>query len=310
MKRITTAILCCMILAYTLSGCQLATKNADITISEDRLVGLFITTEYLDLSNFEDPANNGSIGRLYATQKSVTLTNEKTDQITKSDEFEFEDISGIAFFSATIPATDEQSSYTTVISNEGISDAHTALNYGEDEETMTLTGTLFITPKGGNSKTFHANPVYQSMDGRVYTTTGNGFIANHEAYSEGPVFTEATDATTTIVKDGKKSKGTTSITLSISIMFEPKKITVLQMSAGSEVLSRDEYTPGSLPETLPAQKDTAYIIVETEKIDNLGSPVIERKLYGADDENIETFFARDDGICVKQWTQIDWGTEK
>jgi hypothetical protein len=78
------------------------------------------------------------------------------------------------------------------------------------------------------------------------------------------------------------------------------------MDRNSAILSRNKYIPGELPSTLTPEAGTEYIIVESYKHDHEGNPVVVRSLFNKSSENIETFYCRDDGICIKQQTQVDW----
>ena len=155
-------------------------------------------------------------------------------------------------------------------------------------------------------RTYYFNPVYQSADGSVYAVSGSGFTFHDEAYGEGSVYSQTMDATVTTTANGKAKTDSTSVTLSISTMFAPEKIAVLQMDAGSAILSKAEYAPDAVPASISLEPQTAYLIVETHKRDDAGQINISREIYGSDAESIETFFAREDGICEKQWTEISW----
>jgi len=234
---------------------------------------------------------------LYATLK-------PRNETIKTMEYVFEGVEGIPFFSPTISATTENSSYIASPSDEAVTDSHFSINIADDKNSTSLEGTIYIYPPYNNC-TYYFNPVYQSTDGSVYTTTGI-FLANQQSNIEGQLFSHTLDASTTITENGKAKTVCTSIKLSISIMFAPEKINVLQMDPESKVLSHMEYMPDAVPETFDLNVDTAYLIVEAYKHDDAGKLKISRKIYGEDDKNIETFFPRADGICVKHLAQINW----
>jgi hypothetical protein len=89
-------------------------------------------------------------------------------------------------------------------------------------------------------------------------------------------------------------------------MYPPEKITVLQMDENGSVVSRTDYAPGEVPQTITPQKNTEYFVVETHKIDGEGKALTSRKLYGKDTEALETFLCREDGICVRRFTVLEW----
>ena len=281
MKRNIVISICSALILLTLQGCRLARETAGEDGYEDRLVGIFVTTDYLDAED-----------RLYAT-------------LTAAEEYVFEDVEGICYFAPTIPAAAQRDSYISSMWDEGISDGHLDVSIGEEEESTTLEGTLYVTPSFKNH-TLHFNPVYQSAKGDIYTTAGSGFEVNHDSDSEDSSFSQTLDATTTLTENGRIRTDSISITLSVSIMFTPEKIVVLQMDTDSGLISRTEYAPDALPETFLLDTSTNYIIVETHKRDDTGALIISRGIYGKDDETADTFAAREDGICVKHQTPIQW----
>ena len=152
---------------------------------------------------------------------------------------------------------------------------------------------------------YYFNPVYQSKDGSVYLISSDGgFMVNNEAYSEGSVFSQTLDATTTITENGKAKKDSISIKISINVMFATVKTIILQMDSDNVVISRTEYRPEEMPGDFALETATAYFIVETYKMENAETIIVRREIYGSDIERIETFFVREDGVCVKSWIQI------
>ena len=320
MKRKTMLAVCCVLILCALTGCQLAKESAGANTNEDRMIGVLITTECLDLFDFEGylNANINSIqgdkitvdrntqeyqGRLYAVLVLKTLTNEKTGETIATHEYVFEGIEGMPFFYATVPAMSGNKSYETIISDPAISDGHTSIFTSDDENRVSIDGTIYVAPMS-TIHTYYFNPVYQSADGSVYVISGNAFSVNTEKYSEGSVCSYTLDTTTTINENGKVKKGSISVKISVSVMFAPEKIIVLQMGSDNALVSRTEYKPDAMPKELKLETSTTYFIVETHKRDDKGNMIISREIYGRDVENIETFFVRTDGVCVKHWTRI------
>ena len=78
------------------------------------------------------------------------------------------------------------------------------------------------------------------------------------------------------------------------------------MDADNRTLSRREYKPGKLPDSLTPAGDTAYILTETYKHDRSGAEIITWELYDQRDETLAAFYLREDGICVKRQTTLEW----
>lgn len=319
-KRIFAS--CLALLLLLLTGCQLAREDAGENANGDRLIGVFVTTEYLDLFDMEAYLNDninkmsggGEItmdgesgkyqGRLYATLATKTLTSEETGKTTDIQEYVFESMDGIAYFAATVPATEHADSFITSGSDAAISDGHMSLHYGDDEDKTALEGTIYLSP-GGAGYTQYINPVYQSADGSVYATTGNGFSVDG-VQDEGSVYSQTLEETKTITENGSTKSVSISIKISLATMLPPQKIVLLQMDGDSAILTRTEYVPGTLPDTLIVEPDAHYIILETHKQDRQGNAKVSRSLYDKSDESLEGFFCREDGVCVKQWVQLEW----
>ena len=122
----------------------------------------------------------------------------------------------------------------------------------------------------------------------------------------GAAYSRTMDATYTTTENGKSRTDSISIKISISVMYPPGKIVVLQMGKDGSLVSRTEYKPGEMPKEIVPEKNTEYFIVETQGAGNHDGSTILRKLYGKDAESLEAFYCREDGVCVKQWVQINW----
>ena len=321
MNRKHYAILLCFMAVLALTGCQLAQPNAGDAETEDRLVGIFLTMEYLDLFDLEGYMNGnirdfqgGEViidgnspdyqGRLYATQTTQALTHEDTGEPYEIEDFVFP-VDGIPYFSARVQQVETRENYFTSISDPAISDGHVHYQINDHGHTVTLSGTIYVSPSN-ELRTYYFNPVYQSEDGRIYAVSGDGFMVGTEAYSEGSVYSQTMDATTTVTENGEVKTYGISITLSINLMFPPEEIVVLQMDGESGIVTRSAYAPDAMPASIAADPKTEYFIVETHKRDDKGQTEISRTIYGRDAETFETFSAREDGIVVKQWTRILW----
>lgn len=320
MKRRAVTMLIGILVILSLTGCQLAQDSAAGAPDEDRLVGVFLTTEYLDLFDakryMNDNLKNFSGGqmrvnddtqpyqeRLYATMVTRTVTDEETGKTSVTEAFVFP-VPGIPYFWARVPAIGNREGYLTTMSDPAISDGHVDYKMSDDECSVTLTGTIYVS-SSSSVRTYYFNPVYQGADGRIYALSGDGFATATEAHGEGSVISQTMDETTTLTEDGQAKMNSTSITVSISAVFQPEKIVVLQMNEENAVLSRMEYAPDAMPESISTKPSTAYFIVETHRQDDAGHHNTVRTIYGNDAESIETFIVREDGICEKHGTIIE-----
>ena len=318
--KMITAI-CLTLVLSALSGCQLAKESLGANGDRDRLIGVFVTTEHLDLFDTEAYLNDSNIsikngeasfngadsqkyqGRLYANLVARTDTDEETGLPLPTYEYVFEGIEGVQYCAPFIQLNEEEDGYNAPMSDPAVSDVQTGFFIYDDENSMSLEGTIYIVPSGKNN-TYFFNPVYQSADGSVYTVTNYGVTFGTDTESEGSIYTQTIDETTTITENGKVKKDSTSIKVSLSVIFVPEKIAILQMGPDNALISRKEYKPGEMPEELELEKGSAYFIVETHKRDDAGAAMIHREIYGEDTESIETFFVKAEGICSKHSTRI------
>jgi len=297
-----------------ITGCQLAKEDG--ILDEGKLIGVFITTEFLEILEYEGLFNTGitvssgkeliidnNIGRVYADRVVKTLTGESTGDTTEISEFIFPGLTGISYFSPVI--TDGHGTYVSSMSDEAISNGHLSIHSGDDRDSRTMEGTIFITSPPGMDHIFYFNPVYQDNDGKVYVTPGDAISMTGES-APGTAMSQTLDVVNTVTENGLIKTDSFSITVSINIMYAPVKYVISQMNADNELISWIGYEPGEITETMIPDKNTAYIIVEMHQYDETGTLVVTRELYGREDGGFETIFERPDGICIKHWTQLIW----
>jgi len=260
---------------------------------EDKLIGVLITQDYLDIQ-----------GRLYADVLTITSTNEETGEIHETEKIVFSKLIGIPYFSPIVGATGEHESYTATMSDDAISNGHIHINIGDDHNSKTMTGTIFITPSG-TEYTFYINPVYQSTDGSVFIESGDAiFMSGITAI--GSAMSNTLEAVTSVTENGVTKTDSFSISISISVMPFPEMIRIVQMSADNVLVSQTDYKPGEVPEIYSPEADTAYIVIETHSRDEEWSAILTREIFDRGNEHFETFYARTDGVCIKHWTHLTW----
>ena len=70
--------------------------------------------------------------------------------------------------------------------------------------------------------------------------------------------------------------------------------------------SGENRDPGQMPETLTPEDDTAFLIVQTVKLDSSGTKITSAELVDQTASSMQTFCAAPNGICRPQTTQINW----
>ncbi|MGL6198031.1 MAG: hypothetical protein ACRC3H_03760 [Lachnospiraceae bacterium] len=298
---------------------QLALEEGEAGAQQGHLIGVFVTTDHLDLFDIDSylADNAGSLWnandevevwgntekyerRLYATLKPAVQGEEETFD---TKEYVFEGVQGIPFFYFDESLADEPGDYAIPINDEAISDVNFNINNGEDEDSIMLEGTMYVSPS--NEETiYHLNPVYQSRDGSVYTVEGSSMSS--DSYSVGFEQSMSLEEVTEITENGKSKKESILVKFNISVMPASEKIVIIQMDVENISLARTEYEPGKLPESFAAQAEAAYLVVETYRHGEDGELEISREICNRDADEIVTFFGREDGVCVEKCTPIEW----
>lgn len=318
-KKSLSALLT-VLFTLSLSGCQLAQKDTGKGSATAHIIGVFITTEYLDLFDAEAylsdqfvGTSSGEVnfsensdrydGRYYATLKAITDLHGPESKTTYY-QYQFPDLKGFSFFSANHPDSVDMSAFLASNYDSAISDIHTSIFVTDAGERVELKGTLNLAMSFANKEIF-INPVYQTENGSVFVESGDSFMQGCTT-SEGTFMTQTISDTSTTTNNGESQSNANSVALSIAFLYTPDKIVLIQMNQNSEVVKRSEFIPGTLPETFKPESATEYIVMETYKKDSESSPLVTRTIYDREDESMLSYQVREDGICVNHSTSLEW----
>lgn len=269
MKKLAIALI--FVLALMLPGCSLLREEGE-PADADRLVGVYITENYIDSFDFEayvqDNASSlsggGEISREDAAKYTRRIYAEVVDGKTSFP------IEGIAFIAARYEKDGE--SYTGSDYGDKLADVHLSINVSDDMETTVLTGKLFADSGAGHMSAY-CNPVYQQADGRVYLVPGEGVSANMGS------MTHSLSESCESAKKGERGYGM-DITLEVEGRRPSEKLAVLLYSAEGALLSRTEYAPEEMPEEISAA-GAAWAVFEDYTADYSGEPQVIRQLIAA-----------------------------
>ncbi len=279
------------------------------TQQRDLMVGVFVTTEYIDLFDIEgylkDNIDNiagsetyiqnsiGYEGRIYAVLKDETFTDELTGETVTTKEYVFEDLEGYPFFHCEI--TDENGTYGSTMSDDVFSNSHFASNYTDNGEEQSLEATIYYTDKL-KSDVFYLNPVYQASDGRVYLMSGSGISSQGGGMTSSQLQDEVT-----VTADGKETTKKTTVKVNFEHVSPTKEILVTHMDSSNNKIRTDSLLPHELPVEFFPERGTDFLIVETVSED--GS---ERKIISKDETYFDVLKTRADGICIIAAVNIKW----
>lgn len=318
-----TAAMCLSAAAILLGGCSLAVPGAGTEEAGDRLIGLFITPESLDLYDTEGDLQDH--GAQLMNQDEIILENDPDyaerlyadiDRQGKEDPSEWEvtfgKVPGIRFF--TPLWTDENGeTYWGNVTDEELCDVRINVNTTDQGEERELEGSFYFLP-GQMDKdiAYYPNPVFQTADGRIYTTSGSGFGTSGDS-ADGIKLTKSFASETTTEESGKVTTDKSTVTINLGTKNKPLKVILVQMDQEHRVKSQQEYVPGQLPETLALEADTAYLVAETWQENLAGEPVVSRQLVEQGEEetgNLTTFYEGENGIMKTQDTYLQWNSGK
>jgi len=286
-----------------------------VTVQTTRLIGAFITREYLDLFDFEGYINDhpsslvmgGNInienserynGRIYAELREVPLTNEETGAPSVTWEYEFPDLDGIDFFAAEITPPNGDTFYA-MHGGDAVSDAR----YAVGDADSAIEGTIHFAPN--DDLVFYVNPVYQDSDGRVYVTTGSGMTSSGSNW-EGATFSMTLEEQQTAAENGEETAESFKLTVHFAVRNPPQSVGIIQMDARNEIVARDDYDTNELPERIEPEGDAEYIIAETRVTAPDGGAVVTREIFDAGDDYITAYVGREDGIVEARLIELLW----
>lgn len=323
-KGIAAVFVCAILLFYALGAAgviRMADTKAKADSAADRLIGVFVTYEHLDLFDFEgymrdnvdtifaggeisESKRDAYQGRLYAALIDKTYTNPETGETTTYPEYVFEGVEGICFFSALYK--DDMGDHYSTGSDDAVSDIRASYSSTDDGGSVSLEGTIYISTTGGPD-VLYFNPVYQTETGDVYALTGQGL--SYGGYKNAGVSgSHSIKEETTSALGGDKQTHGSQTKVTVCYVNAPISVALIQLGDQSEVLSRAEYAPGALPDALKAEPGAEYIIVETRAKDAGGEASVARELFQPGDESLYALYSRDDGICAKRYSSIQWGS--
>lgn len=299
-----------------LGGCTLANPDAGAKESEDRLIGAFITSEYLDLYDMDRYLNdhasqviNGdsiTVGRGSKYEgKLVATVDKEAGESASQWKISFGDTEGEYIL---LPLTrDEEGNETAEnICSAGISAPYLNYSVADGGDSREISGTVYEIADGKGDSTYYVNPVYQSENGEIYALTGNGY-SNGSSDSEENTMSATLTAENTFTENGKSRKEVDKVTVQFAFMYRPVDTIVYQMNAANQILKKVIYDPTSVPDTIKPENGAAYILVETRKKDPSGKLVSSRTLLDLkeeEDQYLEIWYPLENGLISRKDVKV------
>lgn len=323
------AVIWILILGLSLSGCQLAKAEAG-SLEEDSLVGAFITREYLDLMDLEgyfkdhpEQLSGGQITldpaeldqkRIYAVLKDLGMSKppamdfrdpEDALPVVSNQEYIFEGLEGVPFFSALIPAETPEDSYYASMTSEAVHTYHMDLKMSDSDETLALDGTILFEPNRSDVS-FYINPVYQSADGRVYLTSGTGMGYSGHSGGEGEILSKTLDSAVEFTANGVTKTRRHSVKVRLEAVFATKSVSLIEMDGNHRIVAEHILSPKDLPNDMTLDQTTEYVIFEDHRLDEMKKPNVKRRILDRSDGSISVNTADTHGYMIGKPIRLTW----
>ena len=287
MKKLIALILAVCMLA----GCQLASEEKTEDPYQDKLVGVFVTFEPMELGfDIEGWIEDNGITDGAEISMEESLQYQEKLPVTLSDEGwvipGHEGISVGRYWNGE---------YWTGFSGEGICEMNSNIAAGDDGDNIKVEGTVYF-PEDAEVM-LCTNPVYQTPEGEFYVVQGQSFHSN-----------VGTGSMSQSVRDEKNwTENGTSYTFcaefetTVQGVELAEKVVLVWMTADHAEVSRAEYDPNALPESVTPAEGVAYLIVEEIAGEN-----ITRTIYQPEDEQITVYYQGEQPWCMPKFTELLW----
>lgn len=306
MKKKLLAVLLTVIMVMS-TGCQLAQEDQpEAPVTSDRLAGVFITTEHLDLFDMEAYLEDNWNGESEVVVEDASEYQGRiyAKRVNEGDHerYVFEGLDGFLLVEyLVIPeGADESQAYWTSDGGDGLNDIHNAIKTTDNGTEISMEATIYMSSVA-EEKVFYTNPVYQTAEGDVYLMAGTGCNFNPEM---GGQVTQTMNETRNYTEEDVEMTDSTAVAITVDAVEVPEKVVLIQMDGNHQELTRTEAVPGGMPEELTVEDGCAYILVE----EVLADGTVNRSICqsGDDKKYIQIYHDRGDGICIVDMTEVVW----
>jgi hypothetical protein len=287
MKKLIALILAVCMLA----GCQLASVEKKEDPNQDKLVGVFVTFEPMELGfDIEGWIEDNGITDGAEISMEESLQYQEKRPVTLSDEGwvvpGYEGISVGRYWNGE---------YWTGFSGEGICEMNSNIAAGDDGDNIKVEGTVYF-PEDAEVM-LCTNPVYQTPEGEFYVVQGQSF---HSNVGTGSMSQSVRDEKTW-TENGTSHTFCAEFKTTVQGVELAEKVVLVWMTADHTEVSRAEYDPNALPETVTPAEGAAYLIVEEIAGEN-----ITRTIYQPEDEQITVYYRGEQPWCMPKFTELLW----
>lgn len=277
-KKVSAALFC-LIAALLPSGCSLALDEAPIRTGQDRLAGVFVTSEYIRQGTPEIEMNSQGEITIKETTKKIYGTLNKDTGSTQPP-ITFPGLEGYGLYRLEFPemdfmgtgVTDYSSSISEMVSYYTGDDFFTDLHFSSTDEEESAEGSLYVSTD--TSFNYFFNPVYQQEDGQVYLLPGTGISTAY--FVDGQKYAHDTSQSITRNTDGKEESKSYRFKVSIVAADPPAETELFFMSEDHKLLRSlttaqlNTFAEKENPQ-LELSPDVSYLILQQKTKDGAES---------------------------------------
>lgn len=280
-----------------LTGCRLASTEQKESPHEDKLVGVFVTFDHLDLpfdmeGYLNDNAHAISDGGEIVVEEGEAMAYEgKLFAEVGERGWEFPGHDGIIL--GQMWNGDHWVGFTT----EGIQDIKSRVSRTDTLDAIEEEGTIYVDA-GLEEFIYYVNPVFMTPNGEYYATQGDSFSSGNTGVG-GMSMSVNCEIRETV--DDVENVYSAKYTARVEGVTLADRVVLVQMSADHQELTRAEYTPDAMPESVKIVEGAGYLIVEEYAGDE-----VTRTLCQPGDEHINVYYQTDKVYCLPNFTTIDW----
>ena len=287
MKKLFALILAVLMLA----GCQLASEEKREDTTQDRLMGVFITFERLDLDfDIEGWLDDNGLSGDEEIDMAEGLAYQEKLPVTIGDN------------GWVVPGHEGLSigrywngEYWTGFSGEGICELNSNIAAGDDGDTIHCEGTVCFPMD--SEVVLCANPVFQTPEGEFYVVQGNSFQSNLQTGS----MSQSIKDEKTWTENGVSRTFCAEFTTTVQGVELAERVVLVWMDADYRELSRQEYAVEELPESVTPAEGAVYLIVEEHADGNVNTSFCQRG-----DEQLSVYYQSEHPWCLPKFVTIEW----
>ena len=308
MKKVFALLLAAALLG-TLSGCQLASDQGEA--AGDQLIGVYITTEYLDLMDMEaylnDHLNELEDGATLTVEGDTRAYQDRVYAVDVSEDpqhpdYRFPGIEGIPICCVPVPEP-EGDDYCWTPSNAPEVWQYCNYTVEDDMEGMVITAELYVSTEERHHQ-FYANPMYRTAEGDIYLVGGTG--AGGDMDEPGTSLTLTAEETSDMTLNGETTRQRCEVKVTVTSVNPVEKSVLIQMGGNNQVIGTEEFLPGQAPAEFTPKEKTAYLVVETHRQSKSGDQTLDRELFDREDSVFSTYQEGENGFFCRTDTVIHW----